>query len=115
MTGEPLFSRLGLGIVGRGRLGYSLADILGLSAKPFNGTPAERLRSLWSWTLDAVRRPWCIATGCNFDTPVIRSWCLYTCTRCGCEMLGRTFADLEPAPVDDDDRFFDWDLPGDGR
>jgi hypothetical protein len=115
MKGEPLFSPLGLGIVGHGRLGYSLADILGRSSKPFRGTPAARAQALWRWFLDTMRRPLCLVLGCEFDTPAFRAGCLYTCTRCGCEMLGRTFEDLEPMPVDDFDRFFDWDLPGDGR
>lgn len=108
-----LFPLIGHGIVGHGHLGYSLADILGLSTKPHHGGLKDRLRSLWFWLLDTVRRPWCFVVGCNYDTPEFRSWCLYTCTRCGCEMLGRTFDDLQPAPADDD--HYDYSWPEDDR
>lgn len=38
----------------------------------------------------------CRFRGHRFDAPVIRANCLYFCTRCGQEMTGRTFADLDP-------------------
>jgi hypothetical protein len=90
-----IFPLIGHGIVGHGRLGLSLPMILNLRTE--RGMKL-RLLSL----LDIVRRPWCFVVGCRYETIVFRSWCLYSCSRCGCEMCGRTWSDLEPAPFDDD-------------
>jgi hypothetical protein len=45
--------------------------------------------------------------GCNYNTYVFHSNCLYFCTRCNKEMTGRTFDDL--LPMDDEQReALDW-------
>lgn len=64
-------------------------------------------RTLW-WRLcdGAAFHFVCRFIGCNFDTPVFRSDCLYFCTRCSGELTGRTFADLVPSDHSD---FMGWD------
>lgn len=44
----------------------------------------------------------CHFKGCRFDAPFFHSNCLYFCPRCGKEMLGRTWDDIEP--MTDEDR-----------
>jgi hypothetical protein len=93
------FPLIGHGITGYGRLGYTLAAIL----DPRTDVGLRlRLWSLWAWLADHVRRPWCFVVGCDHGTHVFRSWCLYTCSRCGCEMFGRAWDDIQASPVDDD-------------
>lgn len=43
----------------------------------------------------------CRFKGCHYDTPVFSTNALYFCTRCGKEITGRTFADLEPISDDE--------------
>lgn len=54
-----------------------------------------------------LARPLCLVVGCEYRTTEFRSWCLYACARCSCEMFGRTFDDIEPAPSDDDNWWHD--------
>lgn len=92
-----LFPLFGHGIVGRLRLAHATAGA-GLQ-------PLTRLQSLKWWFLDNARRPLCLLIGCRFEAPVFQSNRLYFCARCTREMFGRTFADLEPASLDEDDRW----------
>lgn len=43
----------------------------------------------------------CSIKGCHYDTPVIDSYSLYFCSRCGREVFDRTFADLAPIPQEE--------------
>ena len=43
----------------------------------------------------------CRVGGCRYDAPVLRFNALYFCTRCGKEIAGRSFADLEPMSAED--------------
>lgn len=50
----------------------------------------RRIRErLAGWTV-------CRFVGCRYDAPVLRFNTLYFCPRCGKEIAGRTWADLEP-------------------
>lgn len=55
------------------------------------------------WKLhDAVGALVCKSKGrCKFNTPVFQSHCLYFCSRCGKEICGRTFNDLEPMSAEE--------------
>lgn len=59
-----------------------------------NGTSLRKLRRTLLGLVCRVR-------GHHYPAPVFRSNCLYFCTRCGKEMLGRTFADIEPISDED--------------
>lgn len=66
---------------------------------------AGRLRHLWqvaTWKARKVLgRVVCTFKGCHYDTPVFSTNALYLCTRCGKEVTGRTFADLQPISDDE--------------
>ena len=63
--------------------------------------------------IQTVKLPFCWLRGHHYDTPYFHTKSLYFCTRCGREMLGRTFDDLEPMTPeewDEEQRFRDvWD------
>lgn len=43
----------------------------------------------------------------QYDTPVFHSNCLYFCVHCGRELLGRTFDDISPMTLDEQE-MIDW-------
>lgn len=77
---RPLFPLVGHGITGPIR-------------------PDFRPRTVREW----LAHLWCLVVGCDHPHAEFRSWCLYACQRCGCEMLGRGWDDIEPRPIDADD------------
>ncbi|MDT3735535.1 MAG: hypothetical protein ROZ00_04870 [Denitratisoma sp.] len=55
----------------------------------------RRIRErLAGWTV-------CPVAGCRYNASVLRLNTLYFCRRCGKEIAGRTFADLEPMSAED--------------
>jgi hypothetical protein len=66
---------------------------------------ASRLRHRWQSAVWKARkglgRVVCTFKGCHYDTPVFCTNALYLCTRCGKEVTGRTFADLQPMSSDE--------------
>lgn len=58
-------------------------------------------RSARRWIGRAAGGVVCRFKGCHYDTPVFSANALYFCTRCGKELTGRTFADLEPMSDDE--------------
>lgn len=63
------------------------------------------LRERWADALWEARKlrgnVVCRFKGCHYDTPFFSANCLYHCTRCGKEITGRTFADLQPLSDDE--------------
>ena len=51
--------------------------------------------------LEAIGSLVCLVKGCHYDTPVFNTNSLHFCTRCGKELTGRTFADLQPMSDED--------------
>ncbi|HJW55856.1 MAG TPA: hypothetical protein VJ577_11330 [Burkholderiaceae bacterium] len=48
-----------------------------------------------------IKRAVCLIRGHSYNTPEFRGNSLYFCSRCGREMFGRTFADIEPMSDDE--------------
>ena len=55
-----------------------------------------RFSGVGRWLRRASGSVVCRFKGCHYDTPVFSTNTLYFCTRCGKEITGRTFADLQP-------------------
>lgn len=55
-----------------------------------------RFSGVGRWLRRAAGSVVCRFKGCHYDTPVFSTNALYHCTRCGKEITGRTFADLQP-------------------
>ncbi len=62
------------------------------------------VRLLWQ-ARSALGSVVCRFKGHHYDTPVFHPKCLYFCTRCEKELLGRTFADLQPMSESEYDEF----------
>ena len=65
----------------------------------------RRLRERWmnaTWkSRKRIGSVVCAFKGCHYDTPVFCTNALYLCTRCGKEVRGRTFSDLQPITADE--------------
>ena len=60
------------------------------------------LRREWRKVRDALGALVCWAKGCcNYSTPDFHGNRLYFCSRCGKEICGRTFEDLQPMSEED--------------
>jgi hypothetical protein len=46
--------------------------------------------------MNIIKRLICMIRGHRYETPAFHANALYFCACCGREMLGRSFADLEP-------------------
>lgn len=55
-----------------------------------------RFSGVGRWLRRAAGSVVCRFKGCHYDTPVFHPNALHFCTRCGKEVTGRTFADLQP-------------------